>query len=220
MFDGYGIKQHHFSAQPPNAMDADMPIRLFRNNKGIRFFGFVHEHPEKKLNEGIGKTIVLRDVDIAHDGYTSEEKRRNRFFRNYQLMLKDREKYPDRILGKILIMRDRLILCRYELENTGGEITKSIVDNCNKVIKMYQDNFKVSFIAMRNGVNPLSYYSDAMRILNRGIEVDWTLSVGLTPDGKNRHEQRSGRFEDYEEALLSIKSELVAHCEPITGEYI
>ncbi|GAG96811.1 unnamed protein product, partial [marine sediment metagenome] len=44
MYLGYVIRQHH------HAIDArlkpDVPVRLFRNQRGIRFFGCIHEHPE------------------------------------------------------------------------------------------------------------------------------------------------------------------------------
>ena len=83
-----------------------MPIRLFRNHRDVRFFGFVHEHPETKINEGVGQSTILSDVNIAHDGYFTEEGRRGRFMRNINLMFKDRELYPERNLGKFLMIRD------------------------------------------------------------------------------------------------------------------
>jgi len=35
-YNGYAIRQHHFSVQPPNAFKADLPVRIFRNGIGAR----------------------------------------------------------------------------------------------------------------------------------------------------------------------------------------
>ncbi|NIM05539.1 MAG: hypothetical protein GTN65_07960, partial [Armatimonadetes bacterium] len=80
MYNGYVIRQHH------HALDAefkpDVPVRLFRNGRGVKFFGVIHEHPEEGLNQGIQPAVVLSDVHIMHDGYVTEKVRRERFLRN------------------------------------------------------------------------------------------------------------------------------------------
>ena len=59
MFDSLGLPQHHFAAEPPGLLKTDFPARLFRNNKGIKFYGVVHEHPEMIYNEGAGRSFLL-----------------------------------------------------------------------------------------------------------------------------------------------------------------
>ena len=92
MYNGYVIRQHH------HAIDAefkpDVPVRLFRNRMGIRFFGCVHEHPETGLNEGVKPAVILGDVHVMHDGYVTENVRRRRFLRNLPMVLKDRKRHP------------------------------------------------------------------------------------------------------------------------------
>ena len=116
---GFSIHQHHFSAIPPNAFKPDIPVRFFRWREEdgspikIRWYGHIHEHPETELNASAGRTSVIPDVHISHDGYTSETKRRNRFDRNFLMVLRDRQIYPDRMLGKFFEMRDCIHLVRY-----------------------------------------------------------------------------------------------------------
>jgi len=62
-YDAFRIRQHHFTCQPVGGFKVDRPCRIFRNNKGIRFYGYVHEHPETVINQGPGPTIELSDVE-------------------------------------------------------------------------------------------------------------------------------------------------------------
>ena len=119
-FDSYAIAQHHFSAEPAGLIKTDIPCRLFRNHCGIKFFGMVHEHPEFQLNEGCGKTFIIPQniLAITHNGYDTEKIRRDRFKRNWPLMKKDREKYPNRELANYLWIRDLVHMNRFEFEQT------------------------------------------------------------------------------------------------------
>lgn len=165
-YDGYAIKQHHFAVDPLGCFKTDMPIRLFRNHKGICFYGHVHEHPEKGLNKGIGKIMVLQDVSIMHTGYSTENIRRERFKRNFPLMLLDRKRHPNRILGKFLWLRDLAHLIRYTLESNGGMVTQEIINHCNEIIKLWRE-----FAAgkdIRLTIDALQFYSEAVSILTGG----------------------------------------------------
>lgn len=114
MFDGYALKQHHFTMEPLGVQRTDLPCRLFRNRRGVYFLGTVHEHPEIALNKGVGHVTLIHDVDIAHEGYTTDVIRRKRFERNLPLIQRDREKNPERKLGKFLWLRDLAQLCASE----------------------------------------------------------------------------------------------------------
>ena len=217
MYDGYSIKQHHFSVQPPNAFKPDMPVRLFRNGRGVQFYGMVHEHPEKIMNESVGETTILSDVDIAHDGYLTEGVRRGRFDRNIGLMFKDREKYPDRELGKFLMMRDWMHLVSYTLGTTKGQITPEIVEWCENVITTYKENFlgKDSMMAQ----DGLGYYSEALKLMGRGLEYVYNFNVSST-DPRPEPEDKLARFETPEEFKLHVAGRLAVMIEPITGDYV
>ena len=167
-FDGYGIKQHHYAVEPAALFKTDFPVRLFRNHKGIKFYGVVHEHPEKIYNEGVGKVIILQDVAIMHTGYSTEAIRRKRFERNFPLIKKDRKKYPDRKLGKFLWLRDLSHLVKYKLEGNGGRMTPEIQGYAENVIMLWRELLEEGnsrFIA-----DALVYYSEAVNVLGGGIE--------------------------------------------------
>jgi glycosyltransferase involved in cell wall biosynthesis len=105
---GFGIPQHHFSEEPPGILKTDFPCRLFRNHRGVQFFGYVHEHPELTINEGVGKVSLVNDLGIMHFGYVTENIRRERFRRNWPLMVEDFKINPNRVLGQFLWMRGSL----------------------------------------------------------------------------------------------------------------
>jgi glycosyltransferase involved in cell wall biosynthesis len=212
IFKGYAIKQHHFSIQPMDAFKPDMPVRLFRNNIGIKFYGVVHEHPEIKLNDSVGTTTILGDVDIAHNGYLTETGRRRRFLRNIDLMRKDREKYPDRKLGKFLWNRDLMHLCKYELEHNGNRITPNIVAWCEECVKSFQDNFLGEELMFSQ--EGLSAYSEALLFLNRGIEYTFNIGVG------QNMETITSRFADKKDAIKFVNKRVESVSEPFEGKYV
>lgn len=168
-YDGYGIKQHHYGVEPAALFRTDMPVRLFRNHRGFRFYGFVHEHPEKgKMNDGPGKTAILSDVAIMHTGYSTEAIRRKRYQRNFPLMQKDRQKYPDRKLGKFLWMRDLTYQIQYQLEQNGGQLTNDMIKYANVIIYLWRDILKTG--DSRLTIEGLQWYTQAVQTLGGGIE--------------------------------------------------
>jgi len=223
MYNGCAIQQHHFSAVPPNAFKPDLPVRLFRRtwlngkNTGIRFIGRVHEHPESGMNQSVGQSIVLSDVHIAHDGYLTESTRRGRFDRNIALMLRDRAAYPDRVLGKFLMLRDWIHLARYDSEQNGGALTPSAVQYLEAAIEGYRRDFLGGMHQM--AVDGLPYYNEALQILRRGFEVQIVLRIGGI-DGQPRELTYSGRVlneEDLQKMLSNSARELSAVWQ---GEYL
>jgi len=185
MYNGYVIRQHH------QALDAefkpDVPVRLFRNHRGIRFFGVIHEHPEQALNQGIHPAVILSDVHIVHDGYITEKVRRERFLRNLPLLLKDREKYPDRRLGLVFLARDYLHLARYEMEKNRGQLTERAARFLEKAAAIHKENFA-------NPADPLYVYSfplyqTALALLDAGVEVAWYLGPAQALASRNGEPQ-------------------------------
>lgn len=137
-FNAYSVKQHHFAVEPLGVMKTDLPARLFRNGRGVRFYGVVHEHPEVELNKGIPPTMLIPDVDIAHEGYTTQAVRRGRFDRNINLMARDRDKYPERHLGKFLWIRDLAQMCQHELE-AGAPITAEMKKRAALGLRLWEE---------------------------------------------------------------------------------
>ncbi len=179
MYNGYVIRQHH------QALDAefkpDVPVRLFRNGRGVKFYGVIHEHLEEALNQGIQPAVILSDVHIVHDGYITEKVRRERFLRNLPLLMKDREKYPQRRLGLVFLERDYIHLARYEMEKTGGRLTERAARFLEKAAAIHRENFA-------DTANPLHVYSfplyqTALALLDAGVEVAWYLGPAEVKDG-------------------------------------
>ncbi|UCC68074.1 MAG: glycosyltransferase, partial [Armatimonadota bacterium] len=177
MYNGYVIRQHH------HAVDAqfkpDVPVRLFRNHRGVRFFGCVHEHPETELNKGITPAVILSDVHIVHDGYVTETIRRKRFLRNLPLLLKDRKRHPNRRLGLVFLARDYLHLARYELERTRGLMTDKARKYLERAIAIHRDKFRSPDDPLHSYSFPL--YQSALELLGEGFDLGYFLALSGEP---------------------------------------
>ena len=180
-YNGYMIAQHHFAVEPPGVLQTDFPVRIFRNHKGIKFFGVVHEHPsfEEGCNTGVGAVYQPEDLAIAHTGYATEAKRRKRFHRNFPLIERDREKYPERILGKYLYLRDLTHSVRYVLEQNGS------INQCNalaqNVISLWEELLRDENTHVRYIVQSLPYYSECVKLVSNGNGINYKGLVGQNP---------------------------------------
>ncbi|MDH4225119.1 MAG: methyltransferase domain-containing protein, partial [Deltaproteobacteria bacterium] len=196
-YQAYAIKQHHYAVEPEGIIKTDYPARLFRNKPGIRFFGVVHEHPETALNEGLGLVLMLPDVAICHNGYDTEDTRRKRFARNLPLMVRDRQTYPQRILGQFLWIRDLAQMNRYALE-AGGEMTPAIHKRAVEAVSLWRD--LVARDQLRMALDALPYYSDSVMLLTgEGIAFELALGAGRAGVGDTQPPQAPqvrGRFMD------------------------
>ncbi|MBU1740470.1 MAG: glycosyltransferase, partial [Proteobacteria bacterium] len=170
VFHGYALPQHHFSADPPEAAKIDLPVRLFRNFQGIRFFGKIHEHPETGLNQSVVPTMLLPDVNLGHDGYLDEAARRGRFQRNLAFLKWDRQVNPDRVLGWFFELRDYWNAARFELERTGGLVNEKVRLAAEKVISIYREKFLARGQTHMH-TDGLKFYSQCNRILRQGFEA-------------------------------------------------
>lgn len=216
-YAGYSIYQHHHAVD--TTFDSDMPVRLFRNPKytgsGMRFFGMIHEHPETALNEGPGRTIVIRDTCLSHVGYLIETGRRQRFERNYPMLQEDIKKYPERKLQKHFVMRDHMLLVGYELQMNGGMITKEMRDRCWEVIKLWRDNFKGQ--GHFTNVDPITYYSHAVGVL--GIGFDAVVGIETDKVQARPNGAMSARFADADDFNAVVQSHAKAKSDRFRSPY-
>jgi glycosyltransferase involved in cell wall biosynthesis/2-polyprenyl-3-methyl-5-hydroxy-6-metoxy-1,4-benzoquinol methylase len=212
-FAGYSIRQHHFAVDV--AWSPDLPVRMFRNNGKMRFFGMIHEHPEEAINKGPGLTIVLPDVHIPHVGYLIESGRQVKFHRNLPMLEADIKKYPDRILQKHFIMRDKMLLVGQELRANGQKITEPIKQLCRDVVAIYREHFlgKGHF----TNVDPFEYYSQANAVLAQGIDVAFSVAVDkidAKPNGMTK-----GRFASSEDFILELSRRAKEAAAPFETRY-
>ncbi len=176
-YDGYALAQHHMSADPVGILTTDWPVRVFRNEQYLRFKGVVHEHPDdtENPNSGPRSPAQLVDLHILHHGYTTEPVRRARFQRNLPLIQEDRRRNPDRILGRMLWIRDLAHLCMFELERSGGRITDEMQRYALEGIREWELLLKDGDkpIAARMVRDSLEFYSTLVRVIGGGFEVEF-----------------------------------------------
>lgn len=192
-FDSYAIHQHHFSAEPPGLMKTDLPCRIFRNGKNIKFFGRVHEHPETGINKGAGKTYLIDQYEgaICHNGYDTEQTRRVRFSRNFPLMEQDRKDYPDRWLGKFLWIRDLSHMNRFELEQTGRP-TEKIIARANEAIELWRHLLEKKQTRMVK--DSLPYLYESVNIVSNQGGYEFRYSLDLSHRGMGDKSDKSPEF--------------------------
>ena len=215
IFQGYSIRQHHFTVDAGDTK-IDTPIRLFRNGRTIRFYGFVHEHPEREgmMNDGVGASTLLGDVNIAHDGYFSESRRRGRFHRNIDLMFKEFEKHPDRLLTRFLMIRDFVHIARYEKEQNQNQITPYAISCLEKGAEIYKDTFLEK--PTNYADEALMFYSEILKQLGRGYEYRFNLNVGMENVMPDKTDTVC-RFENVDEFVKFIKTKAEEKQEPYVG---
>lgn len=194
-FNGYAIQQHHFSVYPAGILMTDLPSRAFRTDKGIRFLGCVHEHPEKGENEGVGAAMLIGEVSIAHHGYYTEPIRRARFQRNFALMQRDRQTNPKRKLGKFLWIRDLSHMMTFVAEQTRGNVTSDMQQWAREAITLFEDILKDGDIKII--LDSLQYYSNAVRVLGGGVEMAFKMDAQRGAEaGTHRAQEIRAMFAD------------------------
>ncbi len=217
-YDAYAIKQHHYAVEPGGIIKTDFPCRLFRNRRGFRFHGYVHEHPELGVNKGAGNVLLLPDVAICHNGYVTEEVRRARFQRNLPLMLKDREHNGERLLGRFLWIRDLAHLNRFEYEQSGA-VTPEMRARAEEAVALWRGLLADNQVRM--AVDALPYYSEAVALLTGGegggidCKLELAISrmglgdVGDAATGLQGHFMDTRDIQQLTAALLKEKTALV-----------
>lgn len=202
-YDGYAIAQHHLSADPVGVLTTDWPVRVFRNLPYLRFKGVVHEHPDdaEHPNSGPRAPAQLVDMHIMHHGYTTEAVRRARFQRNLPLIQRDRRENPDRLLGRMLWMRDLAHLCMFEIERTQGRVNGEVHAFAEEGIREWELLLKEGEkqpIAGRMVRDGLEFYTTLVSVLGLGFDVQLQMHAARpgTPGGARLEtgQRRGGRF--------------------------
>ena len=174
-YDGIALKQHHITAVPAGILKTDIPCKIFRNRKGIKFYGVVHEHPELEYGKGIEYTCGVNHAVIMHYGYPDEPVRRGRFERNLALLGRDREKYPDRTLGKLLWLRDLAQMNKFQME--AGIMNDQLIKRSEEGIALWREILDENLKMASDG---LSFYSDCVRLTGNGFE--YRMSIDTSKD--------------------------------------
>jgi 2-polyprenyl-3-methyl-5-hydroxy-6-metoxy-1,4-benzoquinol methylase/glycosyltransferase involved in cell wall biosynthesis len=187
------IRQNHLMLDQRQNPGTDMPFRLFRAGVGLQFFGVVHEQPAYDVNTPPDPAHLLNEVDILHYGYVDQQVVREKMVaRNLTLVMKDRCVYPNRLLGKLNVMRDEIHLAQFELEKTGGKMTEKAAHFLRSAAEIYRE----SFADPKNYYyrHAFKFYERALALLAMGgqaavsgavpfeVQLGLSLAVGGIPD--------------------------------------
>lgn len=181
-FQGYSVKQHHFSSEPLEILKTDLPLRLFRKDTGFKFFGVVHEHPSIDPDTAPKHAMICNDFWINHLSYSTERARRERFQRNIGLMKKDREKYPVRSLGDFLWIRDLIHLCQFKLERI-KTVDQEIKNYAIEALKIWRELIDKKHL--RYIIESFPYISSASGIVNGENTIKLKFSIQSSKLGIN-----------------------------------
>lgn len=134
---GYCIRQNHLMIDAPSHFDE--PVRVFRRRPDIQFYGCVHEQPQQgDCNTDIMPALGLLDVQIAHIGYRTEDLRRRKQQRNLPLLLRNRERFPTRVLNDVLEIRECVLRGSDELAQGNTVVASSLF---SRAIALYEEQF-------------------------------------------------------------------------------
>jgi len=136
MMPGYVIEQPHLIYDLPK-QKADQPVRLFKRQ--FQYWGLIHETPQRELNEPLNPAIVAPRMAWLHYGYPIDQVRREKVARNMKLLLEDRKRNPDRIIGAAYICRDFVTLADAYL--VGNKYTPEGLKFLREVVRCYYEVF-------------------------------------------------------------------------------
>lgn len=188
-FRGYVIPQNHLHLDA--SMTTDTPVRVFRKGVDIQFYGCVHEQPQQgDCNGEIQPGLQLADVQIAHTGYLHEGIRRQKCLsRNLPLLVRDRQQFPARELGHLLVLRDYANLSLWAKEQNGGHLTAAAEKYYGQVVALFEAHFMDPDHKYHALARP--FYEQALRHIDGAIEVEVGMMAG--PGGFGQHRLRSKR---------------------------
>jgi glycosyltransferase involved in cell wall biosynthesis len=178
VYHGFILRQHHFHLDAPDY--ADKPVRIVRRRDDIQFYGCIHEQPQMgDCNGDIDPTLLINDAQIAHTGYLTEGVRMRKMSqRNFPLLQKDMARFPDRVLGKVLVLRDLVNLADL-MTAQAGRITPEAETYYQRAIGVFEQEFRDPSHRYHKLARP--WYESALQHLGVGIEVE--AALGMEPGG-------------------------------------
>jgi len=213
-FHGYAIKQNHLMLDSPKMFDT--PVRLFRRMPSIRFYGCIHEQPQMHdCNGDIAPALQLADVEIAHVlGYLTETIRRQKCLqRNLPLLARDQEVFPDRRLGKVLVIRDFLNLAQWEVDEAGGRMTDRARQRMHMAVAMFEKHFPDPTDKYHTLARP--FYEAALKHVDGAFEVEFSFVAQMNGlKGRPKPERVWLRTQDDLKAFMAAR--VAAWTKPMT----
>ncbi len=171
-YNGFVLRQTHVYIDGPPTQD--IPVRIFRNTGRVQFYGCVHEQPQDgEANADIYPTLDVGDVIVAHHGYLTQEGREEkRVSRNLPLLLRDQQRFADRLLGKVLLLREAVIQADMMRASRGGQITPKAQQGYVHAVKLFVEHFDDPTHKFHKIARP--WYEAALQHLGLGWEMEIT----------------------------------------------
>jgi glycosyltransferase involved in cell wall biosynthesis len=124
-FDAFALEQKNATFE--GRVSSNHPIRCFRRETAdgpLAWFGCIHELVEHGCDRPPRRLLRLPDAWVAHYGYLTLAQRNGKARgRNFELLLRDRERNPERLVGFVLGLRECLNVARHDLADA-GELTE------------------------------------------------------------------------------------------------
>ena len=215
MHDAYCVPQIHFSVDPPQVLTTDYPSRIYRNHKGIRFYGRVHEHPETAPGEAIPSATMRHEIRFAHNGYVTEDVRRARYYRNLPLLMRDVKEHPNRILNKFLLIRDLAQGVGFELQQNGGASRERFMDHRSRalrIVELWRELLSNPKPVSRMLIDALPYYTLASEVIGGWFAADVSFSTQKL--SLSTQQKIQGKFlttQDFNGLLTRLSQEATQH---------
>jgi 2-polyprenyl-3-methyl-5-hydroxy-6-metoxy-1,4-benzoquinol methylase/glycosyltransferase involved in cell wall biosynthesis len=177
VYKGFAMLQNHLQLDAP--MHSDTPVRLFRRVPEIQFYGCVHEQPQwNDCNGDIVPSLQLQETQLAHTGYLVEGIRRDKMKnRNFPLLVRDRERFPTRKLGQVLVLRDLVNLADFAAEQHRGHYPPYALDYLKRAIGL----FEAELMDPANRYHAIArpWYEKALKTLDLGTEVELAMAAKI-----------------------------------------
>jgi hypothetical protein len=194
-------------------LTTDYPARLFRNHRGVQFYGLIHEHPEDEPGKSVTPCALVYDIQFLHSGYVDERTRQARYRRNLPLLLRDVQENPNRLLNKFLLLRDIAQGIGFER----GADPAVLAERAMHGIALMHEMIGREDIPLRMVLDGLQYYSVCTEVLGVGFAAKVTWNTGKPPfDTLTTTGSFDGRFNDratYLKLLQRIAEESTKHYE-------
>lgn len=172
----------------------------------------VHEHPESAPGEAIETAVARHEIQFAHNGYITEDKRRARYFRNLPLLMRDIDEHPDRLLNQFLLIRDLAQGIGFDLQQSGGRPLPDHRARAQRVIDLWRTLLGNPKPVSRMLLDAMQYYTMAAEVLGGAFDVNVTVNVAKPPHQTNLNVQ--GKFlrpDDLTQLLNRLSKEATAN---------
>ncbi len=161
----FGIKVKN--VQPGGLGEEFLQVRLFPNDRRLKFEKKVHEQIAPSLTRLGYKILYLTDIEIHHTGYQDESIKRAKALRNRKILEEDMPNFPDdpnylAAYGDTFAMND-------EWEKA-AEVYRSVMEipNCRQ---KQSDIFDYMPVTIALSYKHLKRYEEAMEWVNKGLAL-------------------------------------------------